>query len=89
MNLIVIERKGNVKVAQTQFGMIKHLHSFPMVERVKYQKEINLVSWYGKEPKYDNRGWSEEQGCRKPGRGISLSEEEFRELISIGEDLLY
>ena len=56
---------------------------------MKYQKEINLVSWYGKEPKYDIRGWSEEQGCRKPGLGISLSEEEFRELISIGEDLLY
>lgn len=76
-------------MAQTQFEIIMHLHSFPVVEGMKYQKEINLVSWYGKEPKYDIRGWSEEQGCRKPGRGISLSEEEFRELISIGEDLLY
>ena len=76
-------------MAQTQFEIIKHLHSFPVVGGVKYQKEINLVSWYGKEPKYDIRGWSEEQGCRKPGRGISLSQEEFRELISIGEDLLY
>lgn len=54
-----------------------------------YHKELNLVSWYGKPEKYDIRGWSEEQGCRKHGRGISLSEEEFRELISIGEDLLY
>ena len=61
-------------MAQTQFEIIKHLHSFPVVEGMKYQKEINLVSWYGKEPKYDIRGWSEEQGCRKPGRGISLSE---------------
>ena len=48
-------------MAQTQFEIIKHLHSFPVVEGVKYQKEINLVSWYGKEPKYDIRGWSEEQ----------------------------
>lgn len=76
-------------MAQTQFEIVRHLHSFPIVEGAKYQKEVNLVSWYGKEPKYDIRGWSEEQGYKKPGRGISLSDEEFRELISIGEDLLY
>lgn len=36
-----------------------------------WQKELNLVSWNGREPKYDIRDWSENH--EKMGKGITLS----------------
>lgn len=44
-----------------------------------YQKQLNLVSWNGAEPKYDIRDWKiNEDGERVScGRGITLSYEEF------------
>lgn len=43
-----------------------------------WKKELNLVSWNDKEPKYDLRDWS--PGHEKMGKGITLSLEELREL---------
>jgi hypothetical protein len=39
-----------------------------------WTKELNLVSWNGREPKYDIREWS--PGHEKMGKGVTLSEEE-------------
>ena len=41
----------------------------------------NLVSWNGREPKYDLRDWSENH--EKMGKGITLSEEEAIKLRNI------
>lgn len=38
-----------------------------------WNKELNLISWNGREPKYDIREWSPEHD--KMGKGITLSEE--------------
>lgn len=46
-----------------------------------WQKEINLISWYQGEPKYDIRDWSPDH--KKMGKGITLSEEEALVLMSI------
>lgn len=41
-------------------------------------KELNLVSWNDREPKYDIRDWSPEHD--KMGKGVTLSREELKEL---------
>ena len=39
-----------------------------------WTKELNLVSWNDKEPKYDIREWAPDKS--KMGKGITLSNEE-------------
>ena len=41
-----------------------------------WAKELNLISWNGKEAKYDLRDWSPEH--EKMGKGITLSTDELR-----------
>jgi len=38
-------------------------------------KELNLISWNEREPKYDIREWSPDH--EKMGKGVTLSEEEI------------
>lgn len=46
-----------------------------------WTKELNLISWNGRDPKYDIRDWAPEH--EKMGKGITLSEEELNELKRI------
>ena len=46
-----------------------------------WTKELNLVSWNSKEPKYDIRDWDESH--IRMTRGITLTEEEFKVLVEI------
>lgn len=48
-----------------------------------WTKELNLISWNGREPKYDLREWSPEHD--KMGKGVTLSKEELDELKGILE----
>lgn len=50
-----------------------------------WRKELNLVSWNGADPKYDLRDWAPNH--EKMGKGITLTEEELRELKDIIKDL--
>jgi hypothetical protein len=43
-----------------------------------WSKELNLISWNDREPKYDLRDWSADH--EKMGKGITLSEEELSAL---------
>lgn len=43
-----------------------------------WKKELNLISWNGREPKYDLRDWSENHD--KMGKGITLSKDELVQL---------
>lgn len=43
-----------------------------------WKKELNLISWNGKEAKYDLREWSPEH--EKMGKGVTLSNEELKAL---------
>ena len=48
-----------------------------------WSKELNLVSWNDREPKYDIRDWSGDGS--KLGKGVTLSKEELlalRELLN-------
>ena len=44
-----------------------------------YTKEINLISWNGKEPKYDIRSFSPNR--EKCGKGITLTADEAAALL--------
>ncbi len=44
-----------------------------------YTKEINLISWNGKEPKYDVRSFSPNR--EKCGKGITLTADEAAALL--------
>ncbi|MFJ8260108.1 YdbC family protein [Peribacillus asahii] len=46
-----------------------------------WKKELNLVSWNGKEPKYDLREWA--PGHEKMGKGLTLTGEELKTLREI------
>lgn len=52
-----------------------------------WRKELNLVSWNDKDPKYDIREWSPDHS--KMGKGVTLSKEELGKLRDIlsGMDL--
>lgn len=43
-----------------------------------WTKELNLISWNGREPKYDLRDWS--PGKEKMGKGLTLTKEELATL---------
>lgn len=50
-----------------------------------WQKELNLISWNGREPKYDLRDWAPEH--EKMGKGVTLSKEELKRLRDILNDM--
>lgn len=41
-------------------------------------KELNLISWNGREAKYDLRDWASDH--EKMGKGITLTKEELKSL---------
>ncbi|WP_047980177.1 YdbC family protein [Ornithinibacillus contaminans] len=43
-----------------------------------WKKEFNVISWNGREPKYDIRDWSPDR--EKMGKGITLTIDELKEL---------
>lgn len=43
-----------------------------------WTKELNLISWNDREPKYDIREWSPEH--EKMGKGVTLTVEEVKKL---------
>lgn len=46
-----------------------------------WKKELNLVRWNDREPKYDIRDWSENH--EKMGKGITLTKDEATKLRNI------
>ena len=50
-----------------------------------WERQLNMVSWNEREPKYDIRDWSPDNN--KMGKGISLTAEELKILKGILEEL--
>ncbi|WP_138207475.1 YdbC family protein [Haloimpatiens lingqiaonensis] len=46
-----------------------------------WTKELNLISWSGREPKYDLRDWDSEHN--KMGKGVTLTVEELKKLKDV------
>ena len=52
-----------------------------------WKKELNLISWNGKEAKYDLREWAPDH--EKMGKGVTLSNNELKELLIYNKVLIY
>lgn len=74
-------------MTNVNFEIVKQIHQFPCKENALWRKELNLVSWHGKAPKYDIRDWTGNH--MHPGRGVALSADELRELIEVAESLVF
>jgi len=51
-----------------------------------WRKELNLISWNGRDPKYDIRDWSPEH--EKMGKGTTLSNEEVKNLYVLLKNIM-
>ena len=59
------------------FNIVDSLGTFSK-SKSGWTTELNLVSWGGREPKYDIRSWSPDHN--KMGKGVTLTKEELIEL---------
>ena len=60
-------------MADIKYEITKHIGV--LSESAKgWKKELNLVSWNDRDPKYDIRDWAPEH--EKMGKGVTLSAEE-------------
>jgi len=73
--------EGNVKC-----DIVKHIVKLSDADDRGYTKELNLVSWNGREPKYDIRCWTSDH--ERMSKGVTLSEEEFELMISAVKEML-
>ena len=46
-----------------------------------WTRELNLVSWNAREPKYDIRDWNADH--TRMSKGISMTEEEMQKLVEL------
>lgn len=49
-----------------------------------WTKELNLISWNERDPKFDIRSWNPDH--TRMGKGISLTEEEMQKLVELFND---
>jgi len=69
-------------MSDIKFEIVKKIGVLSKSEK-GWTKELNLVSWNDRDPKYDIREWSPEHD--KMSKGVTLSREELvnlRELLS-------
>ena len=65
------------------FEIKEHLGLLTADATQTVRKELNLVSWNGKEPVYEIRGWKYHDNETKALKGITLSKEELKALKSV------
>jgi len=65
-------------LANVDFNITEHI--FSLQSSGAFTKELNKVSWNGREPVYDLRGWNEDH--TKMTKGITLTNDEFKEFVS-------
>ncbi|PAF17078.1 hypothetical protein CHH69_06545 [Terribacillus saccharophilus] len=67
-------------MAELSYEIVKELGVLSVSPK-GWQKELNLISWNGREPKYDIRDWAPEH--EKMGKGVTLSAEEVSALRTL------
>lgn len=61
-----------------KFEIKEQLFSLPSSST--FTKELNKVSWNGRDPVYDLRGWNGDH--TKMTKGITLTNDEFQEFVT-------
>ncbi|WP_394231352.1 YdbC family protein [Niallia oryzisoli] len=64
-------------MAEIKFEIMKTIGAISTSPK-GWNKELNLISWNGKEPKYDLRDWAPDHS--KMGKGVTLSDQELKAL---------
>ena len=67
-------------MADINFDIVKHFGVLS-TDKSGWKKELNMVSWNGRNPKFDLRDWA--PGHEKMGKGITLSQEEAQKLAEL------
>ncbi len=67
-----------------KFEITKHIGTLSEGSK-GWTKELNLVSWNDREPKYDIRDWDPEH--QKMGKGVTLSKEEVDKLKELMKEI--
>jgi len=67
-------------MAEIKFEITQHIGILSTSTK-GWTKELNLISWNDREPKYDIREWDEAH--EKMGKGVTLSNEEMFRLKEI------
>jgi len=67
-------------MADIKFEIVKHIGDLGDAGS-GYTKELNLVSWNDRAPKYDIRDWDENH--ERMRKGITLTEEEMKNLVNL------
>ncbi|GGJ88268.1 hypothetical protein GCM10007063_08490 [Lentibacillus kapialis] len=71
-------------MADIKYEIIEHVAK--LSESPKgWTKELNLVSWNGRDPKYDLRDWAPDKS--KMGKGVTLTEEDMANLKDVLSNL--
>lgn len=67
-------------MAELKFEITEHIGTLGESSR-GWTKELNLVSWNNRDPKYDLRDWSPDHTTM--GKGVTLSADELASLKNI------
>lgn len=67
-------------MADIEFTIVDEIGVLSTSEK-GWNKELNLVSWNGRDPKYDLRDWSPDH--TKMGKGVTLSRDELVKLKEV------
>src|SRR6266498_3179875 len=68
------ERQENLNMTDIKYEIVKNIGVLSKAGS-GWAKELNLISWNDREPKYDLRDWSPDH--EKMGKGITLSKDEL------------
>ena len=71
-------------MAEFKYEITRHIGVLSEGSR-GWTKELNLISWNGRDPKYDIRDWAPER--EKMGKGVTLSAEEADKLKVLLNDI--
>ncbi len=64
-------------MAEIKYEIVEKIGVLSTTEK-GWSKELNLISWNDREPKYDLRDWNETH--EKMGKGITLTQDELNKL---------
>lgn len=67
-------------MADVDYQILKNLVTFPAEGNGVFHKELNLISWRGRMPKYDLRSWTDDRSAMT--KGITLTEEQMKEVAA-------
>lgn len=72
--------------AEVEYEIIQTIGVIGKETEKGWQKEVNLISWNGAEPKVDIRAWRADH--QKMSKGITLTKQEAIEVAGILKEIL-